>query len=136
MDTVLTRRLDPRDLPGWQAFTLYPEEPTMTTVTTATGRTREVPLHLDPHRVVGLDEDGRLVVDDYGARDAVEEHHPGGRLVRPFMFGLTLCCDAYDKGVEDGVVCRACFGDADTGHYLFRAPDGSFPGLDPVVKVG
>lgn len=24
-------------------------------------------------------------------------------------YGLTLCCEASDKGWEDGVVCRKCF---------------------------
>ena len=24
-------------------------------------------------------------------------------------YGLTLCCEASDKGVEDGVACRACY---------------------------
>ena len=102
-------------------------------IVTASGRQRDLPPTLtDPEgRVVGLDEDGRIVVDNFGTSS--RPYHEGD-----FVFGLTLCHDASDKGVEDGVVCRACYGDADTGadagNYLFRAPDGSFPGLDPVDR--
>jgi len=92
-----------------------------TTITTVSGATRALPEHIDPKDVIGLDGDGRVVVKldwmDYG-------------------FGLTLCCDAFDKGCEDGVFCRACYGgkpDADEGNYLFPAKDGSMPGLDPIT---
>lgn len=97
----------------------------MTTFTTASGRTATLPKGLDLARVAGLDEDGRIVVDDFDARNATTEG--------AFMFGLTLCCNASDKGVEDGVVCRGCYGFNETGNYLFRAADGTFPGLDPIV---
>ena len=30
-------------------------------------------------------------------------------------------------------MCRKCFSYTETGNYLFRAPDGSVSGLDPVV---
>lgn len=109
------------------------------TIHTASGRTRDVPEKLDPARIVGLDEDGRIVVDDFGAMKR-PPHGPDDQLSRradqrPYIFGLTLCCDASDKGTEDGVVCRACYGDEDTGHYIFQADDGSFPGLDPVARI-
>lgn len=57
---------------------------------------------------------------------------------RPYLFGLTLCCNAYDKGSMDGVVCCACYGDnetgADIGAYLPLTADG-FVGLDPVASI-
>jgi hypothetical protein len=93
----------------------------MTAVRTASGARKELPATLDPERVVGLDLDGRIVVkvtDD-----------------APFLFGLTLCCNAFDKGVEGGVVCRACYGDSDIGHYLYPDDTGSFPDLDPIVGL-
>lgn len=92
----------------------------MTTITTAAGRTRRLPVDLEPSRVFGLDPEGRIVVNDFDGA---------------FMFGLTLCCDAADKGVENGVVCRACYDTSDVGSYLFPAEDGSFPGLDVTVAV-
>lgn len=95
----------------------------MTTVTTESGRTREVPDKLMMANIVGLDPDGRFVVDNFGALTKGE----------PFLFALTLCCDASDKGVEDGVVCRGCYSDNDTGAYLFPV-DGQFPELDPIVR--
>lgn len=103
------------------------------TITTASGRTAVLPDTLDPARVAGLDEDGRIVVDDYDARNA-EPISIGGFTMTPFMFGLTLCCNASDKGVEDGVVCRGCYSYEETGNYLFRTPAGEFPGLDPKVS--
>ncbi len=72
-------------------------------MTTASGRTREVPAHVDTDTIVGLDPEGRIAVREDWMSSA---------------FGLTLCCDAWDKGVEDGVVCRACYG-GDRGAYLF-----------------
>lgn len=98
-----------------------------TTITTRSGRTKVLPDNLEPSRVAGLDEDGRIVVDDFDAR-----HDRNGH-----MFGLTLCCNAYDKGYDDGVYCRGCAGGApapDGGNNLFRAADGSFPGLDEKVS--
>lgn len=70
---------------------------TPTTVRFESGATREV---YNPDHIVGLSADGRIVVDDgYG-----------------YLFGLTLCCNAYDKGYSDGVFCRKCGGD-DAGEY-------------------
>lgn len=106
-----------------------------TTITTASGRTQVLPDTLDVKRVAGLDDEGRIVVDDFDARNAEPIDLRNGYLMMPFMFGLTLCCNASDKGVEDGVVCRGCYGDSDTGHYLYRDPDGEFPGLDPTVST-
>lgn len=83
------------------------------------GSTRE--LNIDPAAagandgrpvVIGLDPEGRVVVR-YGYGE--------GR--QSWTFGLTLCCNASDKGVESGVVCRGCYGDSDVGSY------------DPVVAV-
>ena len=110
------------------------------TIRTESGRMRRLPDGLDLERVAGLDPDGRIVVDDFDARNQpFVKREPGfhGYLSEPFMFGLTLCCNASDKGCEDGVYCRACYGgapNADEGNYLFKAEDGSFPGLDPIVK--
>jgi hypothetical protein len=107
----------------------------MVQLTTQSGRTFTVPAHTDPADVAGLDEDGRIVVDHFDARNA-DPVSVGGHELTPFMFGLTLCCNASDKGCEDGVFCRACYGskpNADSGNYLFRAADGTFPGLDPVA---
>lgn len=53
--------------------------------------------------VVGLDPEGRVVVDitsEMGLDNG-----------QPYLFGLTLCCDAFDKGMENGVFCRACYGE-------------------------
>lgn len=82
-----------------------------TTIRFQSGATRA--LHADlAKRVQGLTANGRVVVDDgYG-----------------YLFGLTLCCNAYDKGVEDGVVCRSCYG-SDTGEYDAVV-------ADPIVKGG
>ena len=104
----------------------------MATIVTQSGRSREIPAHhdhLDPTRIVGLDPDGRFVVDSFGA---LKRKLPEAG---DFLFGLTLCCSASDKGVEDGIVCRGCYRDYDTGRYLFRAADGGFSGLDPVKEV-
>jgi len=76
-------------------------------------------------RIVGADPEGRIVVNDFDAFNAPAEHHP-------FLFGLTLCCQASDKGVENGIVCRGCYAYDETGSYLYREADGSFPGLDPI----
>lgn len=81
-------------------------------------------------RIAGIDDEGRIVVDDFDARNA----KANGR-TRPFMFGLTLCCQASDKGVEDGIVCRGCYGYDETGKYLFKESDGSFPELDPIKSL-
>lgn len=57
-------------------------------------------------RVEGLDPDGRIVVRHY------PEEPDGG-----WLFALTLCCNASDKGTETGIVCRGCFSDAEVGDY-------------------
>jgi hypothetical protein len=113
------------------------------TLTTASGRTATV-LSDDlarSERIAGLDPEGRIVVDDFDARNPAKQGitytdwNGEKRTDPPFMFGLTLCCQASDKGMEDGVFCRACYGtkpDADAGSYLYRADDGSFPDLDPI----
>lgn len=109
----------------------------MTTIITEAGRVRPLPKWLDVEIVKGLDEAGRIVVDNFDAFNAPDKE-PGALTGHPFLFGLTLCCNAYDKGMEWGVGCRACYGgkrNADEGNYLFRNPDGTFPGLDPVVEV-
>lgn len=91
-------------------------------------------------RIAGLDPDGRIVVDDFDARNSEPEvrgPYADGRsyVHRPFMFGLTLCCQASDKGVEDGIVCRGCYSYEETGNYLYKEDDGSFPGLDPIADL-
>jgi hypothetical protein len=110
-----------------------------TTLKTASGRTFTLPPGLDPARVAGLDEEWRIVVDDFDARNSEPETvtFAGGaqHTLHPFMFGLTLCCNASDKGAEGGTVCRGCYGRRDVGNYIYRAADGSFPGLDPVVPA-
>lgn len=108
-------------------------QPISTVITTASGIVRRLPTNLEPGRVAGLDSEGRIVVDDFAARTS----NPlvrAGLTMRPFMFGLTLCCNASDKGVEDGVACRGCYGMEEIGSYLHKADDGTFPGLDPVVQ--
>lgn len=58
--------------------------------------------HTTRFPVVGLDPEGRVIVDitsELGTKDG-----------QPYLFGLTLCCDAFDKGMEDGVGCRSCYG--------------------------
>jgi len=106
----------------------------MTAIITESGRRKRLPDGLDPQRVAGLDEDGRIVVDDFDARNAAPITI-AGHTTNPFMFGLTLCCNASDKGVEDGIVCRGCYGSQDVGNYLYREDDGTFPGLDPIKEV-
>lgn len=96
----------------------------MSTLVTVSGRRRELPEGLDPKRVAGVDEDSRIVMAD-----------PEGDEAPPFLFGLTLCCNAYDKGVEHGIVCRGCYGDDDIGNYLWRDEDGDYYGLDPVDHI-
>lgn len=103
-------------------------------IVTEAGRQRTLPARLDRERVAGLDPDGRIVVDDFDARNA-EPMTIGGYVSNPFMFGLTLCCDASDKGMEDGVGCRGCYSLEEAGSYLYRAPDGTFPDLDPIRVV-
>lgn len=87
--------------------------------------------------IAGIDPEGRVVVDWFDARNS-EPTHVAGHVMQPFMFGLTLCCQASDKGCEDGVYCRGCYGASDrpdAGAYLYRADDGSFPGLDPIKSL-
>lgn len=112
-----------------------------TTIHTASGRSKTLPKNLNLERVAGLDEAGRIVVDDHDARSpnatgiTYTDHNGEKRADPPFMFGLTLCCNASDKGTEDGICCRGCYGTDDIGWYLYREPDGTFPELDPVVRV-
>lgn len=101
----------------------------MTTIVTKSGARKEIPANLKLERIAGLDPEGRIVVNDSAPS---------------FLFGLTLCCNASDKGAADGIVCRGCYGMdgdlavsrdgrkviADTGDYLFPTPDGSYQGLD------
>lgn len=97
------------------------------TLTLASGATAEVPANID--NVVGIDSEGRIVVDHF---DALADDAKDGA----FLFGLTLCCNASDKGVEDGVVCRGCYGYDDTGAYHFRRmddPSCPFPDVDLAV---
>lgn len=114
----------------------------MTKLITQSGRTKELPPEflrtaaeypgqLTRAMVAGLDEDGRIVIDRFEARTHAQSPSGG----RAYVFGLTLCCNASDKGTEDGVVCRGCYSDADTGNYLYRADDGSFPGLDQTDHI-
>lgn len=106
----------------------------MTQIVTQSGRTKELPPGFNPERIEGLDPEGRIVVNDFDARNA-EPRTIAGHVSQPFMFGLTLCCNAYDKGVEDGIVCRSCYSYEESGNYLYRAEDGTFPGLDEIEKV-
>lgn len=100
----------------------------MTLITTASGRSRRVAAHVDTTEILGLDQDGRVVVQQDWMR---------GGSQGTYAFGLTLCCDAYDKGMEDGVYCRACHGEKsdDAGNYLYEDADGNYPGLDPVESI-
>ncbi len=92
------------------------------TITTVSGRTRVIPDRLID-QVVGLDDEGRIVVDTHGYLNDTSNS--------AFLFGLTMCCDAFDKGVEDAVVCRGCYSTDDTGNYLwFNGHE--FDGLDPI----
>lgn len=97
------------------------------TITLASGATHDVPANIE--NVVGIDSEGRIVVDHF---DALADDAKDGA----FLFGLTLCCNASDKGVEDGVVCRGCYGYDDTGAYHFRRmddPSCPFPDVDLIV---
>lgn len=103
----------------------------MTQIKTASGRTRRVAPHVDTTTILGLDEDGRVVVQEDWMKKEPDA----------YAFGLTLPgpgCEgfAWDKGVEDGVVCRRCYGTHDVGNYLFfRDEAGNFVGLDPLVEL-
>lgn len=94
------------------------------TVRTVSGVSRRIPADID--NVVGLDSEGRIVVDSFGSLTTAK---PKGD---DFLFGLTLCCNAFDKGCEDGVYCRSCYGD-DAGAYHFRSTDGGFPTVDLIA---
>lgn len=105
----------------------------MPTLITESGAEKVLPSGIETDKIAGLDEDGRIVVDWFDARDPDAPASPSG--MTPFLFGLTLCCNASDKGVEDGIVCRGCYDDQDIGNYLYRSPDGTFPGLDPTKEI-
>lgn len=94
---------------------------------TESGREFTVPDHVGEN-LCGLDPEGRIVIDNF---DALNQPYSEHWMTRPFLFGLTLCCNASDKGVEDGVVCRACYGE-ESGSYLYMQSNGTFPGLDRV----
>lgn len=92
------------------------------TLITQSGRTKRLPDHLEQKDVLGLDAEGRIVVRlDF---------------MTDYAYGLTLCCNAFDKGMEDGVYCRACYGakSDDTGAYL-DVVDGKVVGLDPTTWI-
>jgi hypothetical protein len=99
------------------------------TITTASGAVREIPEAI-ADKVVGLDSEGRIVIDQWNELAAPKKGSS--------LFGLTLCCNAFDKGGEDSVYCRSCYGakpNADEGAYLFAwETDGvwGFPELDPI----
>ena len=111
-------------------------------LTTQSGRTAQVRSDMlaRSERIAGLDPEGRIVIDDYDARNPEKKPSViGGHTLGIFMFGLTLCCQASDKGTESGVCCRACYGTApgaDEGSYLYRnEADGTFPDLDPIKDL-
>lgn len=108
-------------------------------VKTRSGRNRSFLSEMDPTRIVGLDADGRIVVNDFDAfrpdRASTVRNYGGVDVTEsPFLFGLTLCCNASDKGVEDGVVCRGCYGEWDTGNYVFMNADRTYD-FDPAEFV-
>lgn len=111
----------------------------MTTITTASGRTRDLPADLDLEIVAGLDPDGRIVVDWFdGLNPDRKPTKIGEHTLAVSLFGLTLCCNASDKGCGGvvGVVCRGCYGEEEVGRYLYRDEETkTFPELDPVVSV-
>lgn len=41
-----------------------------------------------------------------------------------FRWGVTFCCGASDKGVDDGIVCRRCFNPI---HGIVRPSDDIIP---------
>lgn len=103
----------------------------MKTLKTVSGRTKQIPDfpkeaeypgQFTENDVKGLDQEGRIVVDMFHGKPA------------DYLFGLTLCCNAFDKGVENGVVCRCCYG-SEHGHYLWATEHGNFPKLDPVESI-
>lgn len=103
----------------------------MKTLKTVSGRTKQIeeypqeseyPGQFTQKDVMGLDQEGRIVINPFQERDP------------DYLFGLTLCCDAFDKGAENGSVCRCCYG-PESGSYLWKEEDGSFPGLDPVESI-
>lgn len=107
---------------------------------TVSGRTKQIPDfpqkqgypgQVTESCVAGLDPDGRIVIDPWGERNKSYDPEDRAR----YLFGLTLCCNASDKGTEHGVVCRGCYSSHDTGSYLYQAQDGSFPELDPVESI-
>jgi hypothetical protein len=77
-------------------------DPVLTRVTFADGSTRSLRGNFTQGvAVLGLSDEGRVVVQNEGF---------------PYTYGLTLCCNAYDKGGDTGVYCRRCYGD-DCGEY-------------------
>lgn len=86
-----------------------------TTITTAAGQVVTLPYEQTDQPVLGLDAEGRVVLDmgDYG-------------------FGLTLCCQAWDKGLADDTCCRACYGPDTSAYYFWGEAKGV---TDPAVSV-
>lgn len=108
----------------------------MKTLTTVSGRTKQIPDfpqkqeypdQVTESDVVGLDLDGRIVVDLFHVRG--KEYNPNN-----YLFGLTLCCNASDKGTEHGTVCRRCYGH-EHGKYIWIDSQGEFPGVDAVESI-
>lgn len=108
----------------------------MKTLKTVSGKTKQIPDfpkeaeypgQITEADVVGLDLDGRIVVDVFHVRG--KEYNPNS-----YLFGLTLCCNAFDKGTEHGVVCRGCYG-LDSGKYIWIDSQGEFPGIDFVESI-
>ena len=99
------------------------------TILFRSGATRT--LRIDPTRVVGLDAEGRILVNDFTQpiTDATGEVRSNG-----FLYGLTLCCNASDKGTEHGIVCRGCYGTSDTGAYYYAPYESAV--ADPVTTQG
>ena len=107
--------------------------PAATPITITAARARRLlPPNLEVDRIVGLDasEDHRIVVDDFDAV-AKATADPGVAFRdAPFVFALTACCNASDKGVEDGIVCRGCYGYDEVGDYMhWLGPEQGFSGV-------
>lgn len=97
---------------------------TVPTLRFRSGATRQT--NIDPARVVGLDRDGRILVNDFAKGED------------GWLFGLTLCCNASDKGTETGIACRGCYGTDDVGEYYYASHYPNYEGViaDPIVREG
>jgi hypothetical protein len=111
-------------------------------VRTRSGAEKEFKSAIDWTRIVGLDWDRRVVVNDFDAfrEDRASRTVNYGGIAStesPFLFGLTLCCNASDKGTDWGVCCRSCYGDsdnADEGSYIFMDAERTYD-FDPADVV-